>query len=124
LILDSDVLIDLLRNSPNALAWFAALAVKPSVSVIAVLEVLFGARDRFELRRIQAFLQGFPVAWGTPTDFQLAMSYARLRLSNGMGILDALTAAIAIRNNQKLATFNVKHFKDVPNLTTVQPYQR
>jgi predicted nucleic acid-binding protein len=122
LILDTDVLIDLLRNKPNALVWFAALSVKPNVSIVAVLEVLFGARDRFELRRIQAFLQGFPVTWCTAADFQLAMSYARLRLANGMGILDALTAAAAIRTNQQLVTFNVKHFAGVPNLTMAQPY--
>ena len=122
MILDSDVLIDLLRNKPNALAWYANLPANPSLSAIAVMEVLFGARDLAELRRIKSFLHGLRVAWVEPADFLLAESYARLRLSNGIGILDAITAALAVRVNEPLVTFNVKHFIAVPNLTTIQPY--
>jgi hypothetical protein len=49
-ILDTDVLIDLARKKPYALAWLANLSGAPSVGGIAALELLFGARDTLELR--------------------------------------------------------------------------
>jgi hypothetical protein len=37
-------------------------------------------------------------------------------------LLDALIGATAVGLNEQLATFNVKHYKVIPGLQTVQPY--
>jgi predicted nucleic acid-binding protein len=92
LILDTDVLIEILRNRPNAVSWFSDLEEPPAISAIALLEVRFGARDVAELRRVEAFLRGQPVAWLEAEDPRLAATYATIRLSNGMGILDGVSS--------------------------------
>jgi len=89
---------------------------------LPLLEVQFGARDKVELQRIKKFLNSQPIAWLESEDIRLAATYSDLRLSNGMGILDALAAALAIRLAEPLVTFNIKHFVAVPGLATIQPY--
>ena len=124
MLLDADILVDLLRSHPGALAWWGALAPVPPASGVAALEVLFGARDAAELRRTSALLSGIPIARPEPADAVQAEAFAPLHLSHGIGSLDAVTAALALRLGLPLATFNVRHFAAVPGLTTVQPYVR
>ncbi|MGL4649831.1 MAG: VapC toxin family PIN domain ribonuclease, partial [Caldilineaceae bacterium] len=48
----------------------------------------------------------------------------RQRLGSGTGIIDAFIAQTALDLNLPLHTFNVKHFRDIPGLTILQPYER
>jgi hypothetical protein len=50
--------------------------------------------------------------------------FAKLHLSHSLGLLDAVIAATAIGAGASLCTFNVKHFRAVPGLVTVQPYPK
>ena len=124
MILDADVLIDLLRAKPQARAWLRELPVLPAISGMAALEVLFGARNAIELRTVEAYLRPFPVLWPSEADAQSTSEYATYRLSDGIDLIDAVTASIAIRHNLTLATFNIKHFRSIPGLLTTQPYLR
>lgn len=125
MLLDSDILIDLLRRHPPALSWFAALPSVPPTTGIAVLELAFGCQSGSDLNALRRFLVPFPVIWPVQEDFQLAYSdYAQLRLSTGLGLLDAVTAAVARRSGEDLVTFNARHFRAVPGLATLQPYAR
>ncbi|MCY4604723.1 MAG: VapC toxin family PIN domain ribonuclease, partial [Gemmatimonadetes bacterium] len=45
-------------------------------------------------------------------------------LSHNLGLLDALIAACAIGSSATLCTFNVKHYRIVPDLDVAQPYAR
>jgi predicted nucleic acid-binding protein len=122
LILDADVVIDLLRNHGGATTWLSGVVKPPTISGVAALEVLYGARDSTELRRTEKFLARFPIEWPTLADVQSMRIFAPLRLSHGIGILDALTAALALRLGESVATFNTKHFNAVPGVRTFQPY--
>ena len=51
MILDTDVLIDLERKHPAALAWFAALPGTPSVAGFAAMEMISGCQNGIELSR-------------------------------------------------------------------------
>jgi hypothetical protein len=51
-------------------------------------------------------------------------SFASHHLSDNIGLLDALIAETAIGVNAELATFNVKHYRVLRGLKTVQPYER
>jgi predicted nucleic acid-binding protein len=42
----------------------------------------------------------------------------------GLGLLDALIAATAVGHGGVLNTFNERHYRMFPGLTTVRPYQR
>jgi predicted nucleic acid-binding protein len=50
--------------------------------------------------------------------------FTTYRLSNNLGLLDALIAACAVGLGARLCTFNVKHYRVIPGLVTVQPYSR
>jgi len=45
-------------------------------------------------------------------------------LSHSLGLIDALIAATAISAGASLCTYNLKHFRAVPGLVTVQPYPK
>jgi tRNA(fMet)-specific endonuclease VapC len=124
MILGADVVIDLLRRHPPARAWLASLPLSPTISGVAALECPYGATDSNSLRRIEEFLVEFDVEWPTSEDSKKAADLASLHLSDGLGLLDALTAACALRIAAPVATFNVKHFRAIKGLTTVQPYDR
>jgi predicted nucleic acid-binding protein len=125
MILDTDALVDLVRGHPTATAWFATLPQMPFVCGFSALELLYGCRDAGELRAGQAFLRAFPIVWPAEQDLQRALTeYPPLRLAHGLGVIDALIAATAVGQGLPLVTFNVRHFRAVPGLTTAQPYVR
>jgi predicted nucleic acid-binding protein len=84
----------------------------------------FGSRNATELANVRSFLSQFTVLWLAEYDAPLASDYARLKLSHGTGILDALTAALAVSHGLALATLNVRHFEPFPDLITVRPYSK
>lgn len=91
---------------------------------MAALEALFGARYLTEQRKVESYLAPFQIYWPTEADSLLARTFAKFRLSEGIELIDSFTAAIALRHNLPLATFNIKHFLVIPDLAIVQPYVR
>lgn len=124
-VLDTDILIDLSRGFSPALAWFASLNDPSLVPGYVVFELLAGCDDALAVRRLQRWLRPFRVYWPTTIDCDRALaSFARLSLSHGLGIIDALIAECAIGLGVPLCTFNVRHFSAVPGLVTERPYAR
>jgi predicted nucleic acid-binding protein len=125
LILDSDVFVDLIRNHPPAINWLTMQQDTPFLSGVAALEISFGARSAPDLAAVNAGIKGFTVLWPNGDDIRRATTeFSRLNLSQGIGPLDAVVAALALRHGLPLATYNVKHFRGIKGLTIVQPYQR
>lgn len=124
-VLDTDVLIDVQRGHAAALAWFAGLADLPSVPGLVVMELIQGARDAKQVRDALRLTAPLPVVWPTTADCQRALAdFTAFHLSHGLGLLDALVAAIAVGLSAELCTFNEKHYRVVPGLVTAQPYTR
>ena len=124
MLADTVVLIDQIRGYQPALAWLTSLPDPPLVSGFAALELAFGSSDAQELSRVESFLKRFPILWPDAEDVKRALTFSKLRLSGGLGILDALTAALAIGHGQELLTFNLRHFKSVPGLKVLSTYSR
>lgn len=125
LLLDTDVYIDIQRGHPAAVAWYAALPAKPPVPGFVVMELVDGARNARELRLAQKQVAGLAVLWPGQADCQKALTdFTRFHLSHNLGLIDSLIAATAVGLGAELATFNVKHYRVVPGLVTVQPYKR
>jgi predicted nucleic acid-binding protein len=125
LLLDTDILVDLLREHPPATKWAGTLNSLTYLSGIAALEVSFGAGSLQELGRIATLIKTFLVLWPTEQDIIRATTdFSSLRLVHGIGALDSIIAAQSLRVKVPLATFNVKHFQAIPGLVTVQPYER
>jgi predicted nucleic acid-binding protein len=125
MILDTDVLIDLEKKRPNALEWLHSLPTLPAVCGFSAMELKQGCKDLRELRTVENFLTPFEIVWAHQEDLDRALgTYFRFALSHGVGVLDLLIATTALGRHEVVATFNVKHFRAIPDLQIVQPYQR
>ncbi|RYY15602.1 MAG: type II toxin-antitoxin system VapC family toxin [Cytophagaceae bacterium] len=123
LLLDSDVLIDYLRQRPLAVAYLRTLPIVPLLSAIVVAELFSGVRDGQERTQLEAFIRACRVV---PVDEQIAMQAGLLRrqyrLSHRPELPDMLIAATALAHNATLVTLNAKHFSMLPDV--VVPYQK
>lgn len=124
-MLDTDVLILLEKNNPEARAWYASLPVPPYAAGFAALELLAGCENSTDRRRIERILEDFVLLWPNEATLeQTVKDYGALRLAHGIGVLDMVIAATAIQHGQELVTFNLKHYRSIPGLVTIQPYTR
>jgi predicted nucleic acid-binding protein len=124
-LVDTDVLIDVQRNHPPALAWFTAVAVPPAIPGFVAMELIQDARNANELRQAQLLIAPLHIVWPSESDCQRAMSlFATYHLSHNLGLIDSLIAACAMGLNARLFTFNAKHYGAIPGLIIGQPYVR
>jgi predicted nucleic acid-binding protein len=124
-LVDTDVLIDVWRGHPPALAWFGSLTVLPAVPGFVVMELIQDARDRRQLQQALKLVQPFAVVWPTEADCARALSdFAAHRLSSGLGLLDALIGACAAGRGDTLYTFNSRHYRVLQGLQVKAPYTR
>jgi predicted nucleic acid-binding protein len=126
LLLDTDVVIDILRQHAGATAWLASVQNQPlAVPGFVALEAIDGCRDRTELTMVSRTLAAWSVLWLPESDCSNALTqFTSVHLSNAIGPFDVLIAFTALRHGVPLHTFNVMHYAAVPGLATVQPYIR
>ena len=69
LLLDTDVVIDLRRQHPPALAWLSRTrSANYALPGLVVLELLNGAHNKSAARAIELFTSRFRVFWPTVAD--------------------------------------------------------
>ncbi len=124
MLLDTDVMVDILRGHPPAVAWLAGSGTIPiGLPGLVAMELLQGCRNLAEQQRLEKQLRRFALYWPTQADCQRAFGdFAAFRLSHNLGLLDALIGQTAVGLGETLATFNVKHYATLAGLSTVQPY--
>ncbi len=116
-LLDTCVLIDLLRHDPRAAAAVLAMRDRPRVCAASRMELIAGARSQREERRIDTLLARFEHVPIDEAVFQLAGTLLRHhRASHGLDPVDALITATAEHHGLDLATLNVKHFPMIKGL--------
>ena len=126
-LLDSDVMIDLLRQYPSAMKWFDTLDEEEGIvlSGYVVMELIQGCRNKAEQASVQDELAAYGVVWLSPAGCDEALAvFAEYHLSHGAGLLDVLIGQTAVALEMPLYTFNQKHYRFIPGLQTVQPYER
>ena len=126
LLLDTDVMIDLIRQYPPAVAWLAAQGTEEIVLPgFVVLELIQGCRNKVEQERVERIVGRCRVVWPTEAECNAAVrTYAQYHLSHNLGFIDALIGQTALLLNEPLYTFNQKHYTVIADLTTLQPYAR
>lgn len=127
ILLDSDVMIDLLRQYPPAVAWLDTLDDDEEVILpgFVVMELLQGCRNKAEQEKLQGELAGYGVVWPGPEDCDRALDdFTQYRLSHDAGLLDVLIGETALGLGMPLYTFNQKHYGFISGLQTVQPYPK
>ena len=111
MLLDTCIVIDVLRGREAAVAFVNGLPEVPSLSAITATELIAGARNARERRQIERLLEVYTVHDIGLEIASLAGDYLRqYGQSHGVDPIDALIAATAKTANLELATLNLKHF--------------
>jgi predicted nucleic acid-binding protein len=116
-VLDTCILIDVLRLRPAAVAYIESLSERPAISVVTVTELRAGQRSMKEARQIDQMLGHMTVIPVSAAVAELAGDMLRnFRKSHSVDVPDALIAGTAVEVNLPLATLNLKHFPMFPHL--------
>ena len=126
ILLDTNIMVDVLRRYPPALTWLDAIGSETlGIPGLVAMELLQGCRDRQEQQRVEKALHPYTLYWPDRADCARAFDdYVAHRLAYNIGILDALIAETAVGLDVKLATFNERHYQVVRALQTLRPYVR
>jgi hypothetical protein len=73
-ILDTDILIDVQRGHPPALAWFAQLTELPSVPGYVAMALVQAARNKQEVDDSLNLIAPLPIVWPSAVDCDRALS--------------------------------------------------
>ena len=121
MIVDSDVIIEILRGNSRTTAWFqkqrsAGTAIR--YSPVTRAEVRAGTRPK-ERAAISALFESITVV---PIDASMAdlagERLARYARTHNVQLGDALIAASALEHGDELATFNARHFPGIKKIVT------
>ncbi|MGI8610441.1 MAG: type II toxin-antitoxin system VapC family toxin [Candidatus Dormibacteria bacterium] len=124
MIVDSDVIIEILRGNSRTIGWLRQQRAAGTIlrySPITRAEVRAGAR-RAEQPTISALFASLAVVPVEASTADIAGDQlSRFASSHGVQLGDALIAAAAIEHADNLATFNARHFPGVRHL--VRPHR-
>lgn len=124
ILLDTDVMVDILRGYEPAKEWLKS-AQEIGVPGLVAMELIQGCQNAREQRQLEKGLSEYQLYWPTEEDCNRALaSFSTHHLSDNIGLLDALIAETAIGVNAELATFNIKHYRFLRGLKSMQPYER
>lgn len=123
LVIDTDVLIDYLRDQPQAVAFLEGSDRPLAASVVSIAELYVGVREGAERQRLDVFASAFEVlALGQEAAVQAGLFRRQYGRSHGTGLADALIAAIVQTAGATLATLNQRHFPMLANVLV--PYTK
>jgi predicted nucleic acid-binding protein len=121
MILDSDVLIEILRSNLRTSRWVAAQASAGATlrySPVSRAEIGAGMRAGEEAG-IAALFAGLDAMTIDSTTGEIAGErLRRYRRSHALELGDALIGASALQHGERLATFNRRHYPGITQLTS------
>jgi hypothetical protein len=122
LMLDTDVMIDYLKNYQQAIDYIEKSRNPFLISAITVAELFTGIRNEQEQIAVESILTTCDII---SIDYDIAQIGGTFRgkysKSHGTSLMDALIAATALHCKATLITLNVKHF---PMVKTIKPYKK
>jgi predicted nucleic acid-binding protein len=117
MLLDTCVLVDLLRPQQKAAGYLRTQATRPAVSVVTLTELIAGANSRKEELLIDKIMGSMLILPVTEIIARRAGQWLKhYKPSHGVEVPDALIAATAEEHRLPLATLNLKHFPMFPKL--------
>jgi predicted nucleic acid-binding protein len=121
-LLDTSVIIDYLRDRPEAVELVRRADARPAVSAITAAELFAGARSAAEEHRIDDLLHRLLVHNVDLDVARIGGAYRRrYGPSHGVLIADALITATAAVHGAHLVTRNARHFPMLDGVLV--PYQ-
>jgi predicted nucleic acid-binding protein len=98
-LLDTDVMIDILRGYEPALEWLKALKeqqAKVCLPGFTVMELIQGCENKEQIREVRQAVQDFRILWPTGSSCSKALeACSDNSLSHGLDILDAMIGQMA-----------------------------
>lgn len=124
IIVDTDVMIDVLRGYYPAKVWLESLDRETVILPgLVAMELIKGCRNKKEIQVLLKEFASFQVYWPLPPTCNRALRIlTSVHLSHGIGINDMLIGQMAVDLAKPLCTFNQKHYTPIPDLKTIQPY--
>jgi len=121
-LLDTCVIIDVLRGKDAAIAFVSGLQDTPTLSAVTVIEIVAGCRNVKERRQVDRLLLHYIIHDINLNIAGIAGDYIRqYGRSHGTDPIDALIAATANGHGLPLATLNIRHFPMFAGLTRPYP---
>lgn len=125
-VLDTDVLIDVLRKLTAARTW---LERRPNEEFVipgfVAVELVQGCRDKIEQDRVHRLVSRYGVVWPSEKICKMAFQlYIEHFLGHNLDFPDAVIGQTAVELGAPLCTFNEKHYRVIPGIKTVRPYER
>lgn len=121
-LLDTCILIDVLRGKPDALTLFELFKRPPFISVLSVAELYQGLKNESEKEDTNALLSSTVILELTSSAaMKGGILCQKYKKSHGVGLIDALIGATAELESLTLITLNKKHFPFLKNL--IVPYE-
>lgn len=121
-IVDTTVLVDLLRKHPPAITWLEGQS-RLGISAFTWMEIVFGAQNKIAQRQGLDLLRLFDVVYPSQTDIDWSMAKLLAhRLKDNAGIGDCLIASSSNQLNIPFYTHNLKHFRPLIGEFARRPY--
>jgi predicted nucleic acid-binding protein len=123
-VVESTVLVDLLRDHAPAVQWFQRqIDTTFGTTPIIWMEIVGGGQNKAERMRAARLMKQFEMIFPTPADFEWAMrAQMNYELSHGTGMMDCLIASASNRLRVPLFTHNLKHFSPLIEELARKPY--
>jgi len=123
-ILNTDILLDVLRGRKQAIDWFSSLTEVPSIHESVFQELMEIANNQQQVHQMFQLIAPLPMIWPTKEESDKSSSYYHQYSSNGLGVIDAGIVCCAVERSATLCTLDVKFYQCVPNLKVIKPYGR
>ena len=115
IVVDTCVFISIFRG--DQVLFDAVNKYRIYVPSLVVMELLQGARDKAELRKIEKFLGNYETVqiteYSSLQAIELIKNYSK---SHGLAIPDAIIASVAMERKLPLYTLNIKDFTFISGL--------
>lgn len=118
MLFDTDVLIWALRGNARAAAAIDN-ADSLNLSVVSYMELVRGARDKRELHAIKKALTNLDceiLALSENIGHRASIYLEEYAKKSNIGVADALIAATAVENGQRLCTANAKDYRAIADI--------
>ncbi len=119
-ILDTNVLIEILKGNQDTINVLNNLKVKFKISSITEMELYYGAKNKQEQFKLEKFISLFEIIHInteiSKKSISLIKKYAK---SHNLDIPDSLIASTALMYHCKLFTYNKKDFRYINGLILI-----
>jgi len=121
IILDTNILIEILKNNPKTIEKVESFNRELAISSITAMELFYGAFNKTEVKKLEKFISLFKII-----DINEAISQQSTRLirtyakSHNLDIPDSLIGSSALVLNIPLFTYNIKDFRFINELEIIK----